>query len=178
MFIVSQFLLHKLNITNVSTYSIAIGLALYAGIYLYILYYQNDYIFLFNKVLIYLIGLDLLLSAFYHFKLTGSITHNKIDTQPYIELAQLDDTDLTNLTVTSVESDDLDNSDKENTQVVQTIPKRGRGRPRKNPIHTTHSEIAIDNTVDIVENTVDTINVIENNNIVDNVTENESVLII
>ncbi len=70
MFIISQYLLHKSNLCssdNISTYSIAIGLIIYSSIYLYLLYYNNDLLFIFNKFIIFIIGIDLLLSTFYHF---------------------------------------------------------------------------------------------------------------
>lgn len=70
MFIISQLLLHKskmCNQENISTYAIAIGLVIYASIYLYLLFYQNDYVFMFNKFIIYIISIDLLLSTFYYF---------------------------------------------------------------------------------------------------------------
>ena len=70
MFIISQYLLHKsklCNSDNISTYSIAVGLIIYSSIYLYLLYYNNDFIFIFNKFIIFIIGIDLLLSTFYHF---------------------------------------------------------------------------------------------------------------
>lgn len=69
MFIISQVILKNLNIckhNNVSTYSIATGLVVYASIYLYLLYNNNDFLYLFNKFIIYIIGIDLLLSTFYH----------------------------------------------------------------------------------------------------------------
>ena len=70
MFIISQYLLHKYNLCNsdnISTYSIAVGLLIYSSIYLYLLYYNNEFLFIFNKFIIFIIGIDLLLSTFYHF---------------------------------------------------------------------------------------------------------------
>jgi hypothetical protein len=70
MFIISQYLLHKSKLCssdNISTYSIAIGLIIYSTIYLYLLYYSNDLLFIFNKFIIFIIAIDLLLSMFYHF---------------------------------------------------------------------------------------------------------------
>lgn len=70
MFVISQFVLHKSNMCkfdNISTYAIASGLIVYASIYLYLLFYNNDYVSLFNKFIIYIIGIDLLLSTFYYF---------------------------------------------------------------------------------------------------------------
>ena len=56
MFVISQFALHKSNMckfNNISTYAIASGLIVYASIYLYLLFYNNDYVALFNKFIIY-----------------------------------------------------------------------------------------------------------------------------
>jgi hypothetical protein len=70
MFILSQYILEKFNLCskdNVSTYAIAVGLLVYATIYLYLLFSSGDLVVLFNKFLVYIIGVDLLLSAFYTF---------------------------------------------------------------------------------------------------------------
>ena len=70
MFILSQCILHKCNafskLETISTYSIIVGLIFYASIYLYILFYNVEYISIFNKFIIYIVGIDLLLSTFYY----------------------------------------------------------------------------------------------------------------
>lgn len=68
MFIFSQLLLnfYKCNKNNIPSYSIVVGLLLYATIYLYILYKHTDYIVLFNKFIIYIVGVDLLISSVYY----------------------------------------------------------------------------------------------------------------
>lgn len=84
MFIISQFLLHKSNLCNsenISTYSIAIGLLIYTSIYLYLLYYNNDLLYIFNKFIIFIIGIDLLLSTFYHFNNNQTQLYNNQDTK-------------------------------------------------------------------------------------------------
>ena len=83
MFIISQYLLHKSNLCNsdnISTYSIAVGLLIYSSIYLYLLYYNNEFLFIFNKFIIFLIGIDLLLFTFYHFNNNQTQLYNKQDT--------------------------------------------------------------------------------------------------
>jgi len=83
MFIISQYLLHKsnlCNLDNISTYSIAVGLLIYSSIYLYLLYYNNEFLFIFNKFIIFIIGIDLLLSTFYHFNNNQTQLYNKQDT--------------------------------------------------------------------------------------------------
>lgn len=73
MFVVSQFILNKSgickNTQQTSTYSIALGLILYSSVYLYILFYNNEYLNIFNKFIIYIVVIDLLLSAFYYFSI-------------------------------------------------------------------------------------------------------------
>lgn len=67
MFILSQLALRKLNIcdyASIPTYSVAIGLVIYACMYTYLLYYKPQIAYVFNKFVIYIIGIDLLLSSF------------------------------------------------------------------------------------------------------------------
>jgi hypothetical protein len=70
MFILSQCILHKCSsltkLETISTYSIILGLIVYSTIYLYILFNNVDYIYIFNKFIIYIVGIDLLLSTFYY----------------------------------------------------------------------------------------------------------------
>ena len=51
---------------DITTYSIAIGLIIYTSIYLYLLFYNGEYLSIFNKFIIYIIAIDLLLSTFYY----------------------------------------------------------------------------------------------------------------
>lgn len=70
MFVLSQYLLNSSGMCNpqqITSYSIALGLILYSSIYLYILFYNNEYLSVFNKFIIYIVVVDLLLSAFYYF---------------------------------------------------------------------------------------------------------------
>ncbi len=73
MFVISQYLLNTSgickNTQQISTYSIALGLILYSAVYLYILFYNEEYLNIFNKFIIYLVVIDLLLSAFYYFNI-------------------------------------------------------------------------------------------------------------
>lgn len=82
MFIVSQFLLQKLNMCTYSSlpsYSIVVGLIIYASIYLYLLYYKQETIVIFNKFIIYIIGVDLLLSIFFYFKNCNTMLESNDD---------------------------------------------------------------------------------------------------
>jgi hypothetical protein len=49
-------------------YSIVVGLLIYACIYLYLMFYSSEYVYIFNRFVIYIIGVDLLLSAFVYMK--------------------------------------------------------------------------------------------------------------
>ena len=117
MFIVSQYALQKSNACNnidTSTYSIVIGLVIYGGIYLYFLFYNNEYLSLFNKFVIYIVGIDLLLSTFYTY---NNINENKsFDSNEKSEVKSEDTTD----DETDVEIDD--ETDDSSEDVLDLIP--------------------------------------------------------
>lgn len=73
MFIISQYLLKKSklipDIVTISTYSSVIGLIIYASLYIYFLIYNKEILPFFNKIIIYIVGIDLLLSIIYFYKL-------------------------------------------------------------------------------------------------------------
>lgn len=79
MFIISQFILSKLQISkdNIQTYSIISGLILYSSIYLYLLYTSQEFLTFYNNFIIYVVLIDLLLSGFMFYK--SSKVSNKID---------------------------------------------------------------------------------------------------
>lgn len=75
MLVVSQYILNLSGMCTsqqITTYSIALGLILYGSVYLYILFYNDEYLNIFNKFIIYIVGVDLLLSAFYYYNLQSS----------------------------------------------------------------------------------------------------------
>lgn len=80
MFFLSQVILNKFKLcdqTNLSSYSIATGIALYGVLYLYFLYYNEELLSVFNNFMIYVISVDLLLSTFYFYQInTKGISHN------------------------------------------------------------------------------------------------------
>ena len=97
MFILSQCILHKCNafskLETISTYSIIVGLIFYASIYLYILFYNVEYISIFNKFIIYIVGIDLLLSTFYYSMNTPTVEQDTTTTpllQENVEESQSD----------------------------------------------------------------------------------------
>lgn len=81
MFFLSLVVLQKSKLCqpqNLTSYSIASGIALYGGIYLYFLYYNPELLSIFNKFLIYIVSVDLLLSTFYFYQLNSKpqLEHN------------------------------------------------------------------------------------------------------
>lgn len=82
MFIISQYLLNNLSTTDLeytSIYAIGIGLVVYACIYLYFLFYNEEFLSIFNKFIIYIIGIDLLLSSFYYARNKNSLEYNQVE---------------------------------------------------------------------------------------------------
>jgi hypothetical protein len=82
MFIISQYLLNNLSSNKLeytSIYAIAIGLVVYACIYLYFLFYNEEFLSIFNKFIIYIIGIDLLLSSFYYANTKNSLEYKQIE---------------------------------------------------------------------------------------------------
>lgn len=122
MFVISQFLLKTSktcsNINQVSTYSIAIGLILYASIYLYLLFYNDAYLGIFNKFIIYVIIVDLLLSTFYYFNIQDTFKNKSSDSTKVKELETIAEES------TDDEESHEENSDDETEEVdgdVETI---------------------------------------------------------
>ena len=79
MFIISQYLLYQTkmcNYDNITTYAIGSGVIIYAAIYLYLLFNNTEYLSLFNKFMIYIISIDLLLSTFFYFNKEKSHKQN------------------------------------------------------------------------------------------------------
>jgi len=86
MFIVSQFFLKNLyqcNYNSLPSYSIALGLLVYATLYIYLLFNYEEYVYIFNKFIIYFISVDLLLSLFFYFRMQDEenqmINKNDVD---------------------------------------------------------------------------------------------------
>lgn len=125
MFVISQFALHKSNMckfNNISTYAIASGLVVYASIYLYLLFYNNDYVALFNKFIIYIIGIDLLLSTFYYFNTSKKPEaepkpHNlNFQKNPNVELLNVPNDDDINSVEESTSNDEESDFEVEETE--------------------------------------------------------------
>lgn len=93
MFILSQYILKNIkicNFTDITSYSIAIGLIIYTSIYLYLLFNNNELLSIFNKFIIYIISIDLLLSSFYYL---NSEKQQHLETINSENIKLIDDTD-------------------------------------------------------------------------------------
>jgi len=111
MFLVSQLALRHLkacDTSSIPSYSIAIGIVLYATVYLYVLFYKPEFIYMFNKFLIYIVSVDLLLATFVHIK------NNDAD-NPDVAISDAEDCDkelqLDNELQLNKELQELDDSD-------------------------------------------------------------------
>lgn len=81
--LLDQFKLFR-NVHTLTSYSILVAILLYAIIYVYLLFYQPDSINLFTKFIIYVVGVDLILSMLYYYN---------IQNQPHSTVGGVDDTD-------------------------------------------------------------------------------------
>ena len=98
MFVLSQYLLNASGMCKtqqILSYSIALGLILYSSIYLYLLFYNDEYLSIFNKFIIYIVVVDLLLSAFYYFNLQekDDVPKLRVKTDKKSKVQEDEDTD-------------------------------------------------------------------------------------
>ena len=76
MFLLSQYILNKSK--QKVSYSVIIGLLFYTCLYLYILFYQSEFLNIFNKSIIYIFIVDLLLSSLYWFNSKNNIEKTNV----------------------------------------------------------------------------------------------------
>jgi hypothetical protein len=128
MFVVSQYILNLSGMCTTSqqitTYSIALGLILYGSVYLYILFYNNEYLNIFNKFIIYIVGVDLLLSAFYYYNLQSSDKLVKENEESESESEDEDDPEYESEDEDEDEQDDKEEDDNETQQYIQNLIKQ------------------------------------------------------
>jgi hypothetical protein len=129
MFVVSQYILNLSGMCTTSqqitTYSIALGLILYGSVYLYILFYNNEYLNIFNKFIIYIVGVDLLLSAFYYYNLQSSDKSIKENDESEDESEDEDDPEYESEDEEDDEHDnDKEEDDNETQQYIQNLIKQ------------------------------------------------------
>ncbi len=78
MFIISQYILKNFVFTSddqliyLSSFSMLVGVCLYAVILLYLYSTNHDMFVFFNKIILYIVGVDLLLSTFYFYNIQQS----------------------------------------------------------------------------------------------------------
>lgn len=107
----------NLDEDSLHSYAIAVGIMTYASVYVYLLFNYYDYISIFNKFLIYVIGVDLLLSTFMSSKSSDQLQMIQCDNHSENHDDEDDESDLSTESYLSesescVESD-IEESDKE-----------------------------------------------------------------
>lgn len=111
MFVLSQYLLNASGMCKtqqILSYSIALGLILYSSIYLYLLFYNEEYLSIFNKFIIYIVVVDLLLSAFYYFNIQEKNDAPKLQIKSKEELDNDSDEEDDDEEIEYMTSDDED----------------------------------------------------------------------
>lgn len=112
---------------QITTYSIALGLILYGSVYLYILFYNNEYLNIFNKFIIYIVGVDLLLSAFYYYNLQSSdklVKENEEVEDDSDSESEDDDPEYESEEEEDLEQDDNEQDDNETQQYIENLIKQ------------------------------------------------------
>jgi hypothetical protein len=107
MFAISQLILSNTNFVknNLQSYSIIIGLVLYASVYLYLLYSNHHYLTFYNNFIVYIVLIDLLIAGFMFYKRAKT---DKLD---------ISNTDLVNFLTTK---DDYDNVESDTDSETNT----------------------------------------------------------
>ena len=120
MFILTQYLLKNFLSSHISdnslpTYTVVIGLVVYALFYSYFLMYNRELLPFFNKIIIYVIGIDLLVSAFYNYNIQLQNTH--LNDHPSHHLENLNNIEY-NLIQDNIDDDthDDEENDEENDE--------------------------------------------------------------
>lgn len=148
MFVVSQFILNKSgmcqNTQQTSTYSVALGLILYSSIYLYILFYNNQYLDIFNKFISYIVVIDLLLSAFYYFSM-----QKEAESILRIEEAEADEDDTVSDSEDAyTEDEENDVDDDESQQYIDNLIAQARVSDQQRMSAVMEDEVVDDPVVD------------------------------
>jgi hypothetical protein len=102
-FLISQFIFQKYLKQVDSTYAFVIGLVIYSALYLYFLFYNTELLPFYNNILIYVISLDLLLTAFYSYTYTS---------RKFTTLSDLEQNQENN------DNDDIDPSEHDDVSIV------------------------------------------------------------
>ena len=109
MFIISQYALKQLNIvpntTTMTTYAIVSGVVIYACLYAYIMLCHKNLIPFFNKILTYVVGVDILLSMIYYYTIINSQKQSNSQKKEKYNESILDESNF------STDSDDETNCD-------------------------------------------------------------------
>lgn len=146
MFIISQYLLNNLSSTDLeytSIYAIGIGLVVYACIYLYFLFYNEEFLSIFNKFIIYIIGIDLLLSSFYYAHNKNSLEYKQVENSDNISDNISDET-------VSVDEDDIEDDNFEHHIHTEDLLENDEFNIESDVESNLH--VSVDDNVDVQEN--------------------------
>lgn len=111
MFSVSQVLIEKFRLTgedNIVTYSIVIGISLYAGIYAYLLFKQPELLPMFNKFILFVVGIDCLISTILYIRQNHK---NVLDNPVELQAFNIEDEDNSEGNEADYEDDDEDDDE-------------------------------------------------------------------
>jgi FtsZ-interacting cell division protein ZipA len=105
-----------------TTISITVGIVLYTAIYIYILFFKSEHLYIFNKFIVYVIGIDLVLSAFLLYR--NEQKENVITNKMLCEANKFIKNKMDTLEVDSEYGDD-DESQSEESDVSQSENSEG-----------------------------------------------------
>jgi hypothetical protein len=117
-FFIARYICKNKNIDT--TYSIGLGLVFYAALYLYFLFFNNSLLPFFTNTLIYLIGIDLLLTSFYSFKESESQHHFEIEQEELQEELQEIEDDVSDIIEIEMETMDTTETKATDTEATDT----------------------------------------------------------
>jgi hypothetical protein len=127
MFLLSNFILKQMgsikSSSAIATYSIAIGLVIYAALYVYVLFYHQEKLAMFNTILIYVVSIDLLLSSALYNKQILDKNENESETESEMQTENENDLNVDTDDELLSEEDELVASDESTEQEEIEIEK-------------------------------------------------------
>lgn len=169
MFVIANFALKKgsfVKENNIQTYAIAVGVVFYAAIYMYLLFSKSEFLAVFNKFIIYIIGVDLILSALLfsnHSKKQGVVVNSlddicanngyKNDTtdEEGVFADDEEDNTSTNDSETASTNDDIDSANE--NEIANDLQATGQPQKEQNEVKEFFAEVG-DNRGDDLETLV------------------------
>lgn len=148
MFLLSNFVLKNMGIVKstsaIASYSIAIGMVIYAAIYLYILYYHQEKLAFFNTILMYVVSIDLLLSSAVYNKQMLDTKSEEYNDNNTIEHSLMEENDNETEDETECETENVDLLTEENELVASE--ESTEGSTEESSINEFDEEMDINNT--------------------------------